>query len=508
MPTPNPALPEEPPDLAQQLIPTGEATAILPLPNHERPISVIGTEAIRATLDSACLQQAINSRLAPGVTELVLNPDAHLGYGAPVGCVMVSPTHIYPGPVGVDIKCSMSLLQLNIPAEEIAERPLRRALISAICRRTPTGAGRGQRHAPQSRPVDKQLGTQLVVEGASREICAQLGIPVDWVNRCEDPAHMGHDDSRDALAARLERLLDGHALTNFIDKMSQLGSYGGGNHFGECEIVQIADDPQARATAQVFGLRDGHVAFLSHCGSRGFGHNLAMGQFRALQAKFQNWGIPLPGNDRELVYAPLGTPEADAYLDDMALGANFATVNHLLINALILEAFQEVLPGTTGSLVYFISHNIARKEVVDNRVAWVHRKGATRAFPAGHHALQGTDFADTGHPILLPGNPRDGSAVMVAEAGARLSCYSVNHGAGRMLGRRQACRQLNQTTIDQEFDERDILTNCRLYPKDEAPAAYKDFNEVLKSVKQAGLAREVARLHARFVIKDASQPDD
>jgi tRNA-splicing ligase RtcB len=166
------------------------------------------------------------------------------------------------------------------------------------------------------------------------------------------------------------------------------------------------------------------------------------------------------------------------------------------------------MPGTTGELVYFISHNIARKEIVDNKHVWVHRKGATRAFPAGHHSLKGTMYAETGHPILLPGNPQAGSSVMVADAGARVSCYSVNHGAGRMLGRKRAIRELDQQAIDKSFTDADILTNCRLYPKDEAPAAYKDFNEVLRSVELAGLASEVARLHARFVIKDGDKADD
>jgi tRNA-splicing ligase RtcB len=319
---------------------------------------------------------------------------------------------------------------------------------------------------------------------------------------------VGHDDTHDALATRLDKLLANGSFNKFDDKISQLGSYGGGNHFGECEVVQVVDSERARSVAETFGLRDGNVAFLSHCGSRGFGHTLVMGQFRALQKKFQLWDIPLPGNDRELVYAPLGTEEADNYLDDMALGANFATVNHLLINALVLEAFQEVLPGVIGRLVYFISHNIARKEIVDNREAWVHRKGATRAIPGGHYALKDTPFAETGHPILLPGNPVDGSAVMVADEGAKVSCYSVNHGAGRALGRKQANRTLDQATVDQQFESEDILTNCRFYPKDEAPAAYKNFNEVLRSVKSAGLASEVARLKARFVIKDASKADD
>ena len=295
---------------------------------------------------------------------------------------------------------------------------------------------------------------------------------------------------------------------DFGAKVQQLGSYGGGNHFGECEIVEVAGDESAKSTAEVFGLQDGQVAFLSHCGSRGVGHRLASGQFKALEEKFQTWGVPFPGNDKQLVYAPLGTPEANAYLDDMAMGANFATVNHLLINALVLEAFQEVIPGTNGRLVYFISHNIARKEIVGNRPSWVHRKGATRAFPAGHHALRGTPYEDTGHPILLPGNPQAGSSVMVALPGAKESCYSINHGAGRTLGRKRAIRELDQRQVDDSFDAADILTNCRRYPKDEAPAAYKDFDEVLRSVETAGLAREVARLRARFVIKDASAADD
>jgi tRNA-splicing ligase RtcB len=496
--------------MSSPFVSTGEATAILPLPDSSaRPITVIGTESIRSTFDDMCLQQAINSRQAPGVTELVLNPDAHCGYGAPVGSVLVSPTHVYPGPVGVDIKCSMSLLQLDVPADAIIDRPVRRALINAICERTPTGAGRGQREARKSRRCGEGLGRQLMIEGASPAVCEQLGIPPEWADRCEDALHVGHDDSPASLESRLDQLLKiGEFRHRFPGKMLQLGSYGGGNHFGECEVVRIADSDRAREAAGVFGLRDGHVAFLSHCGSRGIGHNLAMGQFRALQSRFAQWSIPLPGNDRELVYAPLGTPEADAYLDDMALGANFATLNHLLINALVLEAFQEVLPGTTGRLVYFISHNIARREIVNNSQAWVHRKGATRAFPAGHHALRGTPFESTGHPILLPGNPQAGSCVMVADPGAALSCFSVNHGAGRALGRKRAIRELDQQSIDRSFDELDILTNCRTYPRDEAPAAYKDFDEVLRSVSLAGLASEVARLQARFVIKDGSAADD
>jgi tRNA-splicing ligase RtcB (3'-phosphate/5'-hydroxy nucleic acid ligase) len=492
-----------------QIVATGEATGFLPVPGDKvKPITVIGTKKIRAGFDETCLKQALNSRLAPGVTELVLNPDAHAGYGAPVGCVLASPTHIYPGPVGVDIKCSMSLLQLDLPADAIKDRVTRRALIDAIGERTPTGAGRGQRHAQKARKIGVDLGYKVATEGASDEVLYALNIPREWALRCEDAFHLGHDGTQAALEERLNRVLLAHVFNSFEEKVKQLGSYGGGNHFGECEVVEVGESQRAKNTAEVFGLRDGCVAFLSHCGSRGLGHNLATQQFRSLQKKFAEWSIPLPGGDRELVYAPLGTAEADTYIDDMALGANFATVNHMLINALVLEAFQEVIPGVKGSLVYFISHNIARQEIVNNQKCWVHRKGATRAFPAGHHALKGTLFADVGHPILLPGNPRDGSVVMVADEGAAKSCFSVNHGAGRCMGRKAAMRALDQQTIDRELDEHDILSNCRQYPKDEAPAAYKDFREVLRSVEAAGLASEVAKLKARFVIKDGSQADD
>lgn len=481
-----------------------EAIGILPARDARlSPVTVIGTRAIRDGFDATCLEQALNSREAPGVTDLILNPDAHAGFGAPVGSVLVSPTHVYPGPVGVDIKCSMSLLQLALPADEIADRRVRRALIDAILERTPTGAGKGQRSVKKSRSVSEQWGERIVTEGASREVCEHLGIPTTWIERCEDSFHVGYDNTQRALEIRLGKLRSEDLLPRFKDQMSQLGSYGGGNHFGEANVVHIAADARAHDAARVFGLIDGHVAFLSHCGSRGFGHSLASNQFKTLQKRFSEWGIPLPGGDKELVYAPLGTPQANDYLDDMALGGNFATVNHLLINALVLEAFQQVLPGVTGELVYFISHNIARKEIIDNREVWVHRKGATRAYPAGHFALKETPFAATGHPILLPGNPKDGSVVMVAEAGAERSCYSVNHGAGRAMGRKAAARALDQKTVDAELEAADILSNCRQYPIDEAPAAYKDFGEVLRSVELAGLARTVATLKATFVIKDA-----
>jgi tRNA-splicing ligase RtcB len=485
------------------MTPTGEATAMLPTRDgHGKPIIVIGTQAIRDGMEEHCLEQALNARSSPGVTEVVLGPDAHQGFGAPVGCVMVSPTHIYPGPVGVDVKCSMSLLQLDLPVDQIRDKVVRRALINAICDRIPTGAGHGQRSVPKSRQVSVSDVELAVCEGASSEVCARLGLPAEWTQRCEDSFHRDHNGETAGLHERLAHIKSVGIVRNYDDKMRQMGSCGSGNHFLESEAVEVTEKS---SVTEVFGIKHEHVASLLHCGSRGFGNILATNQFKILQQHFEVWSIPLPGGDKELVYAPLGTPEANLYLDDMALAANFSTVNHLLIQALTLEAYQSVFPGVKGTLVYSISHNIARQEIVDGRKVWVHRKGATRAFPRGHFSLKGTPFEATGHPILLPGNPVSGSVIMVAEEEAKKSCYSVNHGAGRRMGRKAADRQLDQKTVDAEFDTADILTNCRQYPKDEAPAAYKDFGEVIRSVEKAGLARTVAKLKACFVIKDSGE---
>ncbi|MDR1484675.1 MAG: RtcB family protein [Planctomycetaceae bacterium] len=472
------------------------------------PITVIGTESVRATFDQKSLQQAINARSACGVTDVILNPDAHCGYGAPIGCVMVSPTHVFPGPVGVDIKCSMSLLQFDLPAEEIHDKEIRRKLIDAICDRTPTGAGAGQKSIRKGKYFNRNTVTQAVIEGATESVCEQFDIPFEWTRRCEDSFHLGHDGTSESLEFRLDDVLREKYMVNFDEKMTQFGSYGGGNHFGECEIVKVGEDDESRRIADVFGLKNNHVAFLSHCGSRGFGNILATEQFKILQRKFKDWGVPFPGNDRELVYAPIGSIEANNYLDDMALGANFATINHLLINTLILEAFREVFPRVEANFIYFISHNIVRREIWREQPVLVHRKGATRALPAGHFELRGTPFETTGHPILLPGNPRNGSAIMVGLDGAEISAYSINHGAGRVMGRRKAFDTLNQKVVDNEMKDADIMTNCRRYPLDEAPDAYKNFDDVLQSVKLSGLAREVARLNARFVIKDNNKADD
>jgi tRNA-splicing ligase RtcB (3'-phosphate/5'-hydroxy nucleic acid ligase) len=477
---------------------TGEATGQIEMGEGGPSIEVIGSPAIRESFGSSCLVQAIAAASAPGVSRFILNPDAHWGYGVPIGSVLVSPTHIYPSPVGVDIKCSMSLLQTDVPEEAISDPTVRRQLIREIEARLAT-----KRRAARGLAVNEESGFEAAVHGGSKKVLKHFGIPAAWLDHCEDAQHTSSDGDHDRLAHRLYKLLRQNVIKDFGDKCKQLGSYGGGNHFGECEVVRVLDTPDAKKLASAFGLRDGHVAFLSHCGSRGLGHALATSQFYAMKNKFRKRGRAYPNGDAQLVYAEFGTPEADEYLMDMALGANFATVNHLVINSIVLDAFNKVLPGTCGELVYYISHNIVRRESIDGESNWVHRKGATRAFPAQHHELIGTPYFETGHPILLPGNPVDGSSIMVAKPGASRTAFSVNHGAGRRMSRTQAKATLDAREVKGILERADVLSNCRNYPVDEAPGAYKDFTEVLDSVKKAGLAEEVAKLQARFVIKES-----
>jgi len=476
---------------------TGEATGQIDLgPNHV-PIEVIGNEAIRGSFGDSCINQAMAAARSPGVSRFVLNPDAHWGYGVPIGSVLVSPTHIYPSPVGVDIKCSMSLLQTDIPEDAITDPRVRRQLIREIESRLANG-----RKPARGQGVTEESGFDAAVYGGCKKVVKHFGIPQSWLDRCETARHSVVNDDQDSLRIRLEKLIHEKVILDFHAKSRQLGSYGGGNHFGECEIIRVVDSDEARKTSDHFGLRDGCVGFLSHCGSRGLGHALATNQFYQLKNTFKKKGLAYPNGDPQLVYAEYGTPEAAQYLMDMSLGANFATVNHLLINSIVLQAFQKVLPGARGELVYFISHNIANQEELDGQRVWVHRKGATRALPSGHAALLGTPFEETGHPILLPGNPRDGSSVMVALPGASRSAYSVNHGAGRCMSRTEAKKKLNAAEVQKSLDDAGVLSNSRQYPVDEAPDAYKNFADVLQSVEQAGLAREVAKLQARFVIKE------
>ncbi len=482
------------------LIRQGDAEWLLPI-NGRKPIKIIANDEIFKGFDDTLIQQWVNVAEMPGAEQVIITPDSHVGFGVAVGTTVVSTDYVYPPVIGPDALCSMSFLQTDLREDALKDKATRRALINAILERIPTGLG--ARQAPKARKLDPSVLQRVAIFGATRERCEELGIPEAWLSHLEQKSY-GHPED---LHWRLDDLDDPkHGIIPGISaKLLALGSLGAGNHFNSGDIVDVNRQSARLNVADTFGLIHGCFGSLTHCGSRGFGYQLMALHARQLKAHFELWGIPYPGGDDHLVYAPLDSVEAKEYLYDLHLAANFAIVNHLLINAYVLEAVQEVVPGTKGQLCYHVSHNVCQEEIVDGRKKWVSRKGATRAFPAGHPGLKGTAYESVGHPILLPGNARDGSVIMVADKGVEKVSCTVSHGAGRRLGRKQAKRELNQAQVDQNMLDSDVLHNGRCYPLDEAPAAYKDFDEVTRCVVQAGLATTVARLKPVFVIKDNDQ---
>lgn len=436
--------------------------------NHYRlpaavPIDIFANEAILQTFDHAVYSQARNTAAIPGVEQVALMPDAHSGYGAPIGAVVATSGTVIPMVAGYDISCGMSFLQTSLDRQRLAERPVRRALIQAIERRVALGR-------------EKAI-TRLTTD------------------RFERVLREGAESYPDEIRERLERIkLDSTAMLSARARQRGLetaGSVGSGNHFIEIQAVRVHDTGLAAA----FGVRDG-VGVMIHTGSRGLGHQVATEFLKELQSQGRQLGA-----DRELVYMPADSDLGRRYLDAMGAAANLAIVNRLLLLEQVAEVLEEQF-GASTQVIYDISHNLIQQEQLDGQPRWIHRKGATRAFPAGHPG-QPRRWQQTGHPIITPGSMGTTSHIQVAEPGARASLYSINHGAGRVLSRGMANRRLNQAEADQWLEQRDILVNTRHVPLDESAAVYKDIGAVIDSIAGAGLARVVATCRPMAVIKGA-----
>jgi tRNA-splicing ligase RtcB (3'-phosphate/5'-hydroxy nucleic acid ligase) len=436
--------------------------------NHYRlagdiSIDVFANEAILQTFDDAVYRQAKNTAAIPGVESVALMPDAHSGYGAPIGAVVATTNTLIPMVAGYDISCGMSFLQTSLQADQLADMRLRRSIIQGIERRVALGRDKA------IRPVTRDRFERIVREGAQ-------SYPAETRDRLERVRF----DSTGELSSRARQR-----------GIETVGSVGSGNHFIEIQAITVHQPDVARA----FGVGDG-IGVMLHTGSRGLGHQVASEFLAELQAE----GRQRPA-DRELVFMPADSDDGRRYLDAMGAAANVAIVNRLLLLTQVAEVFEEEL-GASTRVVYDISHNLIQQEELDGALRWIHRKGATRAFPAGHRG-QPERWQATGHPIITPGSMGTASHIQVAEAGARASLYSINHGAGRVLSRRAANRGLKQADADQWLAQRDILVNTRHVPLDESAAAYKDIDQVIDSIAGAGLARVVASCRPMAVIKGA-----
>jgi tRNA-splicing ligase RtcB len=456
------------------------------------PARIYASEAL---LDMAfrdkTMEQLVNTAAMPGVVKRVLvMPDAHQGYGPPIGGVV--PTRypdgvISPGAVGYDINCGVRLMTSRMVAQEVQDEV--ESLISALFRNIPSGVGKGggARHV-SSREMD-----DVLVKGAAWAVKAGYGRPEDLERLEEGGAMDGADPS--AVSPRAKQRGG-----------PQLGTLGSGNHFIEIqEVEEVYDDEVARA----FGLFEGQLALSIHSGSRGLGHQVCDDYVRELQTAVHKYNIQLP--DRQLVCAPLDTPEGRRYFGAMVSAANYAWANRQCMAHLARRSFEEILAGRVRDFdlytVYDVAHNIAKIEdhIVDGKKMklCVHRKGATRAFGPGHPAVTPV-YRAVGQPVLVPGDMGTASYVLVGTAGAMEESFGTTcHGAGRTMSRTAAKKRIHGGTLRRELEAQGIRVRAGSMAglAEEAPDAYKNIDDVIEVVEGVGLARKVARLRPLAVMK-------
>ena len=441
-------------------------------------------------LGDRSLEQAINAATLPGVMQpVVVMPDMHQGYGFPIGGVAATRLMdgvVSPGAIGYDINCGVRLLGSRI--ELGAVEHVLSNLADALNRHCPSGVGvAGEYHLK-----DAELD-QVCRLGARWALKKGLATEEDLLRTEEAGCLDGADPSWVSSQAKKRGL-------------NQLGTLGAGNHFIEVDVVDRLYDAQA---AQAMGLQEGMLALQIHCGSRGFGHQICTDYVQELQSVVHRYGIKLP--DRELVCAPLDSPEGKDYLAAMRSAANYAFCNRQLLAHAARLAFKEALAGVIRNWqlhqVYDIAHNMGKIEthIVDGKKVkvCVHRKGATRAFGPGSPELPEV-YRSIGQPVLVPGSMGTASWVLVgtAESMAR-SWGSSCHGAGRVMSRSQAKREIRGDRLRNELEADGIHIRAGSLPglAEEAPRAYKDVDEVVETVHAAGIARKVARLRPVIVIK-------
>ena len=437
------------------------------------------------------MEQLVNTAALPGVVKHVLvMPDAHQGYGLPIGGVVATRYPegvISPGGVGYDINCGVRLMASELEANEVRDEIS--GLISALFRNIPSGVGKGG----GARKVSSREMDQVLVKGAAWAVKAGYGRQEDLARLEEGGSMAGADPS--AVSPRAKQRGG-----------PQLGTLGSGNHFIEIQQVdEIYDDEVARA----FGLFEGQLALSIHSGSRGLGHQVCSDYVKDLQAAVRKYGIELP--DRQLVCAPLNSPEGRRYFGAMVSAANYAWANRQCMAHLARRSFEEVLAGKVRSFdlhtVYDVAHNIAKIE--DHMVGGkrtrlcVHRKGATRAFGPGHPEVTPV-YRDVGQPVLVPGDMGTASYVLVGTVDAMDESFGTScHGAGRTMSRKAAKKKIHGGTLRRELEERGIQVRAGSMAglAEEAPDAYKDIDAVVEVVHGAGLARKAARLRPLAVMK-------
>ena len=448
-------------------------------------------EMLESMREEQTPEQVANVAFLPGIVgHSFAMPDIHWGYGFPIGGVAamdVKDGVISPGGVGYDINCGVRLLRTGLSEAEV--RPRIDELINALFHNVPSGLG----SKGKIRVSEKEMH-QLMVEGASWAVKRGLGSEED-LNVTEEGG-----------------CLSGANPGKISDKavkrgMPQAGTLGSGNHFLEIQVVKEIFDSQI---ASIMGIDEvGQILVLIHTGSRGFGHQVCTDHLRVMEAAVSKYGIGLP--DRQLACAPIESPEGKDYLAAMACAANYAWVNRQCIAHWTRESFSRVFSKSVEALgmkqIYDVAHNMAKIEehIIDDRKlkVCVHRKGATRALPAGHKDTP-TCYKTVGQPVLVPGDMGRCSFIAVGTEKAMAETFgSTCHGAGRTLSRGAAKRSAKGQDVLRELESRGITVKAGSLPSlaEEASQAYKDVTDVMDVVHRAGISRKVAMAIPMGVIK-------
>lgn len=455
------------------------------------PVRFISTrKLLEQGLSDLSVEQAINATTLPGVVgAVVVMPDMHQGYGFPIGGVAATefPSGVIsPGGIGYDINCGVRLLASQISYEQVKDQI--QSLVIALNQHCPSGVG-------------SEGGIQLTLKELA-QVCEKGS---QWALK------RGFATQQDLRRTEENGCIPGANINKLSERakkrgLPQLGTLGSGNHFIEIDLIEQVFDEE---TAKIFGLEQGNLAVMIHCGSRGLGHQVCSDAVQVFQKTIHQYGIKIP--DRELVCAPLNSPEGQDYLMAMRAAANYAFCNRQVLAHLARRAFEQVLTGKVKNWqlhqVYDLAHNIGKIEdhMVDGvlRKVCVHRKGATRAFGPGSMGIP-DEFSKTGQPVLVPGSMGTSSWVLAGtQRSMERSFGSSCHGAGRVMSRQKAKKSIRGDQLIASLEKKGIFIQAGSMSglAEEAPQAYKDVDQVIEAVNGAGLTRKIARLIPLAVVK-------
>jgi len=437
------------------------------------------------------LEQAANIACMPGILGKALAmPDIHWGYGFPIGGIIAESAEegvISPGGLGFDINCGVRMVRSDLTVDEL--RPKIKELMETLFSLIPCGVGSEGSVSAKGSEIDRVLD-----EGAEWAVEKGYG----WSDDLEVTEEQGRYDAADSSKVSTKAKQRGR---------NQIGTLGSGNHFLEVDRVDTIFEPEI---AKSFGIeREGQIVVTVHCGSRGLGHQVATDYLKVMEEKMKEYGFDLP--DRQLACAPIKSKEGQEYFAAMAAATNFGWANRQLILDGIRKAFSSVFHRDAEALglrmVYDVAHNIAKVEEYEvdgkRQKAYIHRKGATRALPAGHPLIP-PKYRDVGQPVIIPGDMGSASYLLVGwKNSIKESFGSTCHGAGRLLSRSAATKRYTEKEVRKKMAERGIYLKSATVEGilEEAPGAYKNIDDVVRITHEAGLSHMVARVVPVGVMK-------